>query len=143
MPNVHPLIIHFPLALLSVSLLFDVVGAFMRKDEITRVAWWCQISGSLGLLATVVSGLQAESTVSIPQEAGQVLQTHKELAFLSVTIFSILLFWRISTKSRITQRLRLLFWSLYVGGVLIMWIGAWYGGEMVYQFGVGIRSLMP
>ena len=143
MPNIHPILVHFPIALLTTSLLFDLVGALMKRDDVTRTAWWCQIAGSLGVLGTVFSGLLAEMTIMIPAAARESFETHKEVAFLVATIFAVLLLWRISSRTRIPHTYRFIFWGLYILGVVLIWIGAWHGGEMVYRFGMGVHTLMP
>jgi uncharacterized membrane protein len=33
----------------------------------------------------------------------------------------------------------MLFLVIFTGGVLAIWAGAWYGGEMVYRFGAGVQ----
>ncbi len=34
-------------------------------------------------------------------------------------------------------------WTLFAGALACLWIGAWYGGELVYRFGVGILLPAP
>jgi len=143
MPNLHPFVVHFPIALLTASFLFDIFGTLAKRDQIRRIAWWCQVAGTLGLLATVLSGLHAETTIQIPAAARQSFQTHKEVAFFVSAIFAILFFWRIGGKSRITQVYHFLFWGLYTLGLILLWVAAWHGGELVYRFGVGVQPVMP
>jgi uncharacterized membrane protein len=53
----------------------------------------------------------------------------------------VLLFWRIASRSRIPERYAALYLILLACSVAVLWVGAWYGGEMVYRFGVGLRTI--
>ena len=141
MPNGHPLIVHFPIALLSLALLFEVLARFVRPEEFTRLGWWLQVTGTAGLALAVTSGLFVKDTVAIPPLARPFFESHQEMAFASSGIFAILLLWRIASKTRVPQKYALLFLVLLAAAVALLWSGAWYGGEMVYRFGVGLKTI--
>ncbi len=138
MPNIHPLLVHFPIALLTISVLFDLVYLLTKKEVFSSVGWWTQLAGVAGLAGTIVSGLYAERTVIIATEARSCFETHQQMAFVSATIFAILLLWRIASKTNLPSKQRAAYLLLSLLGVIAMWVGAWYGGEMVYGLNVGI-----
>ena len=39
MQNIHPMFVHFPLALLSVGLLFDILGYLLKKQSLSSAGW--------------------------------------------------------------------------------------------------------
>lgn len=138
MPNIHPLLTHFPIALLTMSLVFDATGLLIHKDQLQRIGWWLQLTGTIGLFATVISGLLAVHLVSIPYAAGSTFESHQEMAFVVSALSALLLLWRISCRTIIPTKMRVLFVGLMVLMVVLMWVGAWFGGELVYSFGVGV-----
>jgi uncharacterized membrane protein len=142
MPNLHPLAVHFPIALLTASLVLDLAGLVYQNSHAMKSGWWLFAAGSLGLAVTVITGLLAKSAVIIPDPALTVLGTHQELAFISAAVFAALLFWRIGSRTSIPPR-RTMFMSLYATAVLLMWLGALQGGKLVYHYGVGVRALVP
>lgn len=139
MPNLHPLLVHFPIALLTLSFLFDAVSAVTRKPQFERSGWWTLLSGSIGLGLTITSGLFAEGTVTIGEEAREHFDTHEEIAFVVATVYVVLLLWRIANKSLLPVRRRGVYLFLSLVGCVLIWLGAWYGGELVYRFGVGVH----
>ena len=143
MPNIHPTIVHFPIALLIVAFFFDASGVVLKKVELTRVGWWCQSVGTVFLVAAVATGLFARDSIVVDSVALQTLEAHEQFAFLSSSAFIVLLFWRVGLKTRLPTRMRFLFWGLYVLGVSAIVLGAWYGGEMVFRFGLGVKLLSP
>ncbi len=143
MPNIHPTIVHFPIALLIVAFFFDASGALLKKVELTRVGWWCQSVGTVSLLAAVATGLLAKERIVVDSAAMPTLDAHEQIAFLSASAFVVLLFWRVSLKTKIPDRMRFLFWAFYSIGVSAVALGAWYGGEMVFRFGLGVKIFSP
>jgi len=139
MPNIHPLFTHFPIALLSSCLIFDFIGILGKNEQLHRIGWWMQFSGTIGLMATVLSGLFAEATVSIPETARSTFEAHEQIAFVVVASATVLLLWRVSSRMLLPSRMRTLYLLAFAVTVLLMWIGAWYGGELIYTFGVGVQ----
>jgi uncharacterized membrane protein len=121
------------------SFLFDALGLLFKKQELERAAWWTLLVGSIGLAATVVSGLLAEKTVLIPDSAQEHFETHEQIAFIVASIYSVLLLWRIAGRTSLPKQKEWLFVGLSLVGVILIWTGAWYGGELVYRFAVGVQ----
>jgi uncharacterized membrane protein len=141
MPNPHPLLTHFPIALLSVSFAFNLIGVFLKSEQLQWVGWWSQLSGTIGLAATVISGLFAKAGVSIPEAAQSTFESHEQMAFLVTVLAMALLLWRVSCRMLLPLKMRGLYLFAFGATVIIMWIGAWYGGELIYTFGVGVQQL--
>ena len=141
MPNIHPMLVHLPIAILSIAYLLDQLSTIFKKEELERAGWWTQLAGTVALVATIVSGLLAEAAVVIPEVAQEHLKTHEQLAFVAAGTFGVLLLWRISCRTKLPPRYKAVYLGLYAVGVLVIWMGAWYGGEMVYRYGVGVSKI--
>jgi uncharacterized membrane protein len=139
MPNLHPVLVHFPIALLTASVAFDLCGIVLRRQELERSGWWTLVIGCAGLVLTVVSGLLAKESVTITQQAQGHFDVHQQLAFAVAGVYALLLLWRIASRTRLPLGREWLFITLSLAGSLLLWLGAWHGGEMVYRFGVGVR----
>jgi len=137
MPSPHPFIVHFPIALLSVAVLFEAIALFSKKDVLSHVGWWMQLSGTIGLLAAILSGVLAKESLVVSEEARLVLAAHEQLAFINGAAFGALLLWRIGSRGGIPDQYRTLYILVLVLAVGILLTGAWYGGELVYRFGIG------
>ena len=139
MPNVHPLFVHIPIPLLSLGILFEMVALFRKRDDLSRFGWWLQLLGTLGLAGAVVSGLMAEGTVTFSKGGREIFTFHEQIALVVATLFGLLLFWRLGTRGRVPPQYKRIYVLVYLLGVLALWVGAWYGGEMVYTFGTGVH----
>jgi len=52
----HPILVHFPLAMLPFAALFDIVGKFKRSRSLTHAAWWCLLAAAVMSPLTAASG---------------------------------------------------------------------------------------
>jgi uncharacterized membrane protein len=138
MSSIHPVFVHFPVALLSISLLFELASLLRPSAEFTRAGWWLQLAGTAGILLSVATGLSARSGLNLSPEAVGYVENHEQIALIVAVVFSSLLFWRIANKAVLPKRGKALFLGLFGAGVALMWLGAWYGGELVYRFGAGV-----
>ncbi len=138
MPNLHPFLVHFPIGLLTVSILFELLAKAFRHDELSRAGWWTQLAGSIGVLLAVLTGVLAKSTVNMPLHASEVVNAHQQMAFIIAVLFTLLLLWRIGARTRLPARNEILFLLIFALGVVALWVAASLGGEMVYRFGTGV-----
>jgi uncharacterized membrane protein len=139
MPPLHPLIVHFPIALLTAALLADAGARLFKTSGLSRAGWWSQLVGTIGLAAAVGSGLIAKESAGIQNAvAGSVLDAHQQWALWSLVLFAGLIFWRIAARTQLPANPRFVYWGLYCIAVVTLWLTAWHGGELVYGLGVGV-----
>jgi len=146
----HPLIIHFPIALLLVVPLLIVVGALRppeRGRTILYVALALMIAGTLGTFLAVASGEAAGRIAERTAQIDAVLERHEELAEATRITFSVLtvvfaaillvprMLGRISDRL-VSTTLPLVFLLFYAVGVLLLTNTAHNGGRLVHEFGV-------
>lgn len=56
-PNLHPLIVHFPIALLVTAVLFDAASLFFSDENwLEKATLALYTTGTLGLIASFLSG---------------------------------------------------------------------------------------
>jgi len=137
MQNFHPLFVHFPIALILSALLFDLLGLAFRRPGLHRVALWNLSLGTLGAGAAVLTGLQAEEMAKHSFEIWKILELHERLGIATLILGVIVVggrWWmrnHLSTPARLLMTLGTLTMSCTVG------FGAYLGGRLVYEFGVG------
>ena len=141
MPNMHPLLTHFPIVLLTASFVFDAMSVLWRRVEYERLGAWAQLIGTASLAATIASGLAAKGALRISEGAMDTIHIHEQIAFLAAVLTSGLLLWRIAARLSLPARHRNVYLALSFATMVLVWGGAWYGGELVYRFGVGVREI--
>ena len=59
----HPLVIHFPIALISTSVAFDYLFYFTNRQDISSASWWTMFAGLVSSLAAIASGIIDDSLI--------------------------------------------------------------------------------
>jgi uncharacterized membrane protein len=145
MKNVHPLFVHFPLALLTLACLLQLVGVAGRRERCLSLASLFLYLGTAGALLSVLTGWLAEEQIEglagFTPAIEAVLDTHATLMFLTTGLavfLSFLAFWLRGRMSRAWQAILLLGLLVLVSLAVL---GADRGGQLVYEFGVGTQKM--
>lgn len=137
----HPMIVHFPIALLIVGLLADAIGLFSKKEFYSKAGFYLLILGTLGVLAAYFSGDLAGEGVTEAGPLKQALENHEEAAELSVWLMAAAALLRI-TFVIIKKYAGILKWgafTLFLIGVLSIARTGYYGGELVFKHAAGVQ----
>lgn len=145
METVHPLIVHFPIVLYSIYFVVDATGIIAGKKNMSKLALIFLSSVIVFSIAAVLTGNMEAQEINqkIIQNSGlqQTINRHEFYASLFVWLCSTLLFYRFYTikrnKNLLHHNLFILFFAI-IGFVLIL-TTAYYGGKLVYEFGVGTK----
>ncbi|NOY78296.1 MAG: DUF2231 domain-containing protein [Calditrichaeota bacterium] len=144
MSNVHPLIVHFPIALLVIAVAADFVGLILRRQTwLKPAALWLYVFGALGTIGAYLSGKQAADIVKFPPPAFPVISTHADLALFTMLFFSIyallrfLIYWK---KWDHRPVVAVLLFVVAAAGLGLIQQTAERGGELVFRYGVGTKT---
>lgn len=148
--GLHPLIVHFPIALLLIAPLFVLVGAFLPPDK--GRAWFLaalvlMAIGTLSSFVAVSTGKAAGEMADRNAAVNAVLERHEELAettrivFAAFTvIFATIILAPMAMRrvpGRVTSSLLALVFLLFYGaGGLLLVNTAHNGGRLVHELGV-------
>ncbi|HWO99843.1 MAG TPA: DUF2231 domain-containing protein [Methylococcus sp.] len=139
--NVHPLIVHFPIAFLIAFFFMDLVAVIWRRPALRHVASWMLYLGAFGAVAAAAAGLAAEATVAHGETVHEILEWHARLGLTVASLSVALVLWRIMAKGRFSSMANAFHLSLGAIVVLAILLGADLGGLMVYQHGVGVKAV--
>jgi uncharacterized membrane protein len=153
----HPLIIHFPIALLLIAPIFIVVGAVLtpaKGRSYLIAAMILLLVGTASIFVAVETGEAAGKLAERTPAIEQVLETHQSLAERTRAVFSVLSIiffallavpWSMKrADTRLTTTiLPLAFLVLYSAGALLLVNTAHNGGRLVHEFGVRAMVASP
>src|SRR6516162_6312096 len=147
--ELHPLVIHFPIALLLVAPLFIIAGIVMNPSKgrpFLVAALSLMVLGTVGTTVAVLTGEAAAEVAHRTAAMSAVLERHQELAettrdifgLLSAIFASILFVPRFLRRETITTAriLPLAFLLFYGAGTVVLVNTAHNGGRLVHEFGV-------
>lgn len=143
MPNVHPLLVHFPIALLTTFWVFDLLGTWLKHDDWRRAASWFLYFGTVTAIFTVAAGFVAADSVPHSDEVHHFMEEHEHLGVTILAVALVLSVWRLLARTMIREAanvLHLLMTAIMIG---LLFFAADLGGLMVYRYGVAVQAVPP
>ena len=142
-PNIHPLLVHFPIALLYAAIAVDLVGLVCRCNQpLRQAATLLYVLGTAGALAAYLTGRAASQVVWLPGMSEPVLKEHWDWAWRTVWFFPIATAVRLALlrPGRREPTAPLVAALALVGlvGIGLLLATGDRGGRLVYQHSVGI-----
>ena len=135
--NLHPLVVHFPLAFLMGAAFLYVAAWLLKSDRFAHSAFVVLVLGALSLAGAVASGLYAEQGVMLALSVReQLLRPHKTAMLATLALCTMLTVWAIRARP-FPQKGRPLFLFLLLVMAGVMTVGADFGGRMVYDYNAG------
>ena len=141
--NLHPLFVHFPRALLLSSVALNWADRRWPDKSMEPASWYMLLLGLAGTVFTLLSGLVAAQGVPIESPAAATLSIHRLLGIVTFALFGILAIWRWRSKGALSGNRRLAFTLMQVVGIALIATVGFYGGELVYTFGIGVANTGP
>jgi uncharacterized membrane protein len=148
--GMHPLVVHFPIALLLFAAVFVLLAAIVPKR-----GWWFSVSalilligGTVGATVSVSTGEAARDMVEDGEDAmWDVLQEHEDMTKQATQVFTVLtiVYAFVVLLPLVASPLRslkfafpanLVFLVALMGGNLMLANAAHLGGRLVHQYGV-------
>lgn len=148
-PNLHPIFVHFTVALFSTSFILYMLVYLAKFQNITyaRVlnelevtARWCLWIAALITVFTALAGLYAFNTVRHDTASHIAMTNHRNWAIPTATAMILMSVWVLWAYYR-NLKLK----TLFIIGILLtqglLLSTAWRGGELVFRYGLGVQSL--
>jgi uncharacterized membrane protein len=138
--HIHPMFVHFPIALLMVGFLADTAFLFFKKEKcLSKTGLYLLIIGTLAALAAYFSG----SFLTTHPTSGSIypiFENHETFALFTliaaVLTLTVRLYVVISKKEE--TKLKWLVYLLYALTACFVSITGFLGGSMVYDFMLSI-----
>jgi len=135
--NIHPLVVHFPLALLPSALLLYLLSWGAGKESWAWTGLWLLGLGTLGAAFSVATGLYGAEGVMIDRSVKQhLLFYHQRIMLGALALALVLSIWALAARPMpLKGRPLFLILLLLLAGALTL--GADFGGRMVYDYNAG------
>lgn len=148
-PNLHPILVHFTVALFSISFVLYLAVYLLRFrnnaliklcNELEITARWCLWLASLITIFTVLAGLYAFNTVRHDTASHIAMTNHRNWAIPTAGAIIFMSVWSLwGYYKNIRPKTLFIIGVLITQGLLLS--TAWRGGELVYRYGLGVMSL--
>ena len=143
-PNFHPIVVHFPIALTIIAFLLSITAYARRSHPITvqlaaagHFTLWL---AAIGAAAAVLFGWLAFNSVNHDDAGHAAMLLHRAWAIPTAICLILLASWD-AWKYRVNELISVpMLFVLFLLAQSIAVTG-WLGGEVVYRHGIGVLSL--
>lgn len=132
---IHPMLIVFPLGLLSTAVIFDLIGLATDDPDWYKVSYYLLGAGILGGGVAAIFGLVDWLAIPNDTRAKRIGLMHAASNSVALILFIISWYLRYDGNAEDPEALAIIL-SLIGAGMATL--GGWLGGELVYRLGVGI-----
>ncbi len=137
----HPIFVHFTIALTVASFLFDVASQVLGARGLAEAAWWAIAGAALVTVLTVASGVASRLRLPVEEggEARAFLRLHMALGPAVLGLIVLTAAWRGAAWGSAAPPSG---WYLGWCGLVLLGVVAqgFLGGELVYRYGMEVKG---
>lgn len=133
---IHPILIVYPLGLLSTAVIFDVIFLVTGNSMWATVSFWMIAAGVVGGLLAALFGLIDYLNIPNGTRAKRIGLLHGLTNVFVMALFAIS-WWLRAGDAAAPPTVALALSFIGVGAALL---GGWLGGELVERLGVGVAE---
>jgi len=130
--EIHPLLVHFPIALFSTGLLFDILAHIVENDDLEAAGFYSMFMGLVSSFFAIISGMIKFFEMGSISDIFNTNPGYHGLIQLSATIFLFILFGvriKYDVDIRFDGMKRNLYFLLYSLSVGILFYGSHLGAK--------------
>jgi uncharacterized membrane protein len=139
--HIHPMLVHFPIALLIVGFFSETIGVFIKKEFFSTAGFYLLLLGAVGVVAAYITGDNAGDGITEVGALKMALETHEGAAFITLWLAVIAAIVRtvIVAFKKYSGVYRTVAYIIFLCAVLSVARTGFYGGELVYKHAAGVQ----
>jgi uncharacterized membrane protein len=144
LPGWHPMVVHFPLALVVTAALLLLAARLLRQERrsatLAIVGTWNLCLGAIAALFALGTGLAATLHLQVGPEAHQAISLHMKWAVLTTLMVLLLAVWRGAGTAQ-ESRPSWIFVVVLMAATAALIMTGYRGAQNVYRHGVGVHGI--
>ncbi|MBE9154658.1 DUF2231 domain-containing protein [Cyanobium sp. LEGE 06143] len=134
--TIHPIVVHFVIAMGLVMFVFDLIGVVARKPALFEVSFWNLLFATAAIFVAIIFG-QVEAGLANPYgQSRDILSLHSTIGWSLAAVLSLLSGWRYVIRGRDPERLPLAFLAAgaLLSALIVVQVGL--GNQLVWIYGL-------
>jgi len=135
--HLHPMVVHFPIALFIMALVFELVSFIIKNESYHKAAMYMYVTAAFITPLVVRTGIWEAEKLNL---AHPMLDQHRNFALWTmwVSLMSLPFLWFI--QKEFGKYLRIIFLIFLISTAAFVSLAGDKGGRMVFEYGVGIEE---
>ncbi len=135
----HPMLVHFPIAIITIGFLFDLLSMALKNETwLVKAGYWLQIIGMVSAVFAFGSGYfftsPMEGEAGILREKHEFFATATLISIIIATLFRVF----VSYLKKDTTNLRYVSLALLFMAVVLVSFTGYLGGTLVIDYMIGL-----
>lgn len=138
----HPIIVHFVIAMVFFSFFCDVVGYLSRNHRLFEVSFWNMFVAAICIFLAVIFG-QFEAGLANPYEAAKpVLNTHTVTGWSLSAILVAITAWRFVIRARDPLKVPPAYLGVATFLICLVSFQVYLGSQLVWVYGLHVEPVV-
>lgn len=138
--NVHPLVVHFPIALWSFALVLWSLGRLLKRRDLQQAGRWALYAGTLSGLVTVATGYMAADGLGHDSVGHEFVHVHRNFMLVATSVAIVTTGLAAYLRHDASAKATWLVTGALFLTVTVTTLGADRGALLVYGYGMGTRT---
>lgn len=141
--SIHPMVVHFPIVLLMLYSLFEVINVVAEMKFLVTAHVVLLFGVITGVFAVLSGNMAADFYFKLTENNSDVIkaviENHEMFASILLWYFLFLLVARTYyvLNKKLTKKIMVILAVLSLVGLVIIYYTGFYGGELVFKYGIG------
>ena len=142
-PGWHPIVVHFPLALVTTAVLLLLASRLLRQEPLAAtlatVGTWNLCLGALAALFAIGTGMAAAMHLQVSPAVHHAISLHVRWAMFTTLSLVLLAVWRGAGNAQ-ESRPSWMLMIVLLTALSALIVTGYRGGQNVYRYGVGVQT---
>lgn len=135
----HPMVVHFPIALYLLGVLLTLGHLWRRNPDYERFGYWAFVLAWMSLIVTILLGLVDLGGLPPNDPRRNRINSHITAGVALLILNGLVIYYRFRWAHVLAGPRRWVYLTLMAAGVVALVVTGYLGGELVYVFKVGIE----
>ncbi|MEH2453882.1 DUF2231 domain-containing protein [Nostoc sp.] len=138
----HPIIVHFVIAMVLFSFICDVLGYFTRNVRLFEVSFWNMFVASAAIFVAVIFGQFEAGLANIYQAVQPTLNYHTILGWSLAAIVVAIAAWRFVIRNRNPRKVPPAYLGAATFLVCLVFLEVYLGSKLFWVYGLHVEPVV-
>jgi uncharacterized membrane protein len=136
MDTIHPIVVHFVIAMALIGFVFDLIGVLWRRPALFEVSFWNLLFATGAIFVAIIFG-QVEAGLAAPYGAARnILDLHTTIGWSLAGVLSLLTAWRYVLRNRDPEALPVSFLGAGTLVSALIVVQVVLGDKLIWTYGL-------
>lgn len=139
---IHPIVVHFVIAMVIFSFFCDLVGYFSRDRRLFEVSFWNMFVAAIAIFVAVIFGQFEAGLAQVYDAVQPTLNLHTVMGWSLSAIVVAITAWRFVMRARNPQKIPIAYLGVATFLVCLVCLQVYLGSKLVWVYGLHVEPVV-